>query len=41
LLYPAYMRLADDLAAIKLKCHRIILAIREHRRKKRDAPTSV
>jgi hypothetical protein len=38
LLYPTYMRLADELAAIKLKCHRIFLAIREHRRKReRDA----
>jgi hypothetical protein len=33
LLYPTYLQLAEDLAGIKLKCHQIILAIREHRRK--------
>jgi hypothetical protein len=41
LLYPVYMQLAENLAAIKLKCHGIILTIREHRRKKRDARTLV
>jgi hypothetical protein len=37
LLYTAYMTLADNLAAIKLKCHGISLAIRQLRKKKRDA----
>jgi hypothetical protein len=37
LLYPAYMKLADALRTMKLKCHGISLAIREHRKKKRDA----
>ena len=35
MLYPTYTRLADSLAAIRLKCKTISLAIREHIRKKR------
>ena len=36
LLYPAYMRLADALGAVRLKCNEIRLAIRAHRKKMRD-----
>ena len=35
MLYPTYMRLAGSLAAIRLKCKTISLAIRAHIRKKR------
>jgi hypothetical protein len=36
MLYPAYMRLADALGVVRLKCNEIRLAIRAHRKKMRD-----
>jgi hypothetical protein len=36
MLYPAYKRLVDTLAAIRLKCDEKWFAVRAHRKKMRD-----
>jgi hypothetical protein len=36
MLYPAYKRLVDTLAAIRLKCNEKWFAVRAHRKKMRD-----